>query len=153
MTLNLGDDTAQLEKALESRRVMVLATAGEAGMHCTPLFFVPINGGRSLLFLSKSSTLHSRQIAGNPVVAACCFSDDGNTFRTFGVQVTGVVSRPDGEVEKKCHEVYFSKYPMARLIVNSSHQLYCLEVQTAKLVDNRFSFGRSFFWDFRKSTP
>lgn len=109
VTLNLGDDTAQLEKALESRRVMVLATAGEAGMHWTLCFLFRLMAAYSLLFLSKSSTLHSRQIAGNPVVAAaCCFSDDGNTFRTFGVQVTGVVSRPDGEVEKKCHEVYFS---------------------------------------------
>lgn len=69
VTLNLGDDTAQLEKALESRRVMVLATAGEAGMHCTPLFFVPNNGGRSLLLgisygksNSSDEIMHSNKI-------------------------------------------------------------------------------------------
>jgi uncharacterized protein YhbP (UPF0306 family) len=70
-----------------------------------------------------------------------------------GIQITGTVTSPEGNEQKKWRDIYCSVYPRARLtkFIGKRYRIYALHIETAKLTDNSLGFGKSFLWDFRPS--
>jgi uncharacterized protein YhbP (UPF0306 family) len=136
-----------------SHNVMGLATLDEDGPHSAPVFYALSEDGNKILFMSKTTSEHSRHVLKNARASACIFLDSKNVRLLHGVQITGVVESPVGKNQKEYREVYCRTYPHARLakFVGRSYRVYALSIEKAKLIDNRLGFGKSFKWDLRQT--
>ncbi len=147
----VAQDLSRLKAVLNSHNVMGLATLGEDGPHSTPVFYTLAGDEQTLLFMSKTSAQHSQHVIKNSHVSACVYLDARDVRSLHGVQITGVVDSPEGEEQNKLRDFYCVSYPHARIakFIGKRYRIYALHIETAKLIDNRLGFGRSFFWDFR----
>lgn len=148
-------DVQALVDALREHYVMALATSGLDGPHTTPVFYVLGEDRRSLLFMSKPTTLHCRHIAQNPRASGCIYSDTKDFRVMHGVKLTGSVTMADEDTPRSMLQCYYRAFPEARLLklLAAGHKLFIFQIETARLIDNRPGFGTSYFWNFSEASP
>ncbi|MCL5962081.1 MAG: pyridoxamine 5'-phosphate oxidase family protein [Chloroflexi bacterium] len=138
---------------MRSHNTMTICTHGEDGPWATALFYV--NDGFTLYFLSDPKTIHCRNIAANPTVAATINEDYRDWREIKGIQLQGTAEMIGGRREKAvAFALYVKKYPFVRDFFSSpagitramfskvtSTTFYRLKPQRLLYLDNKQKFG------------
>ena len=139
---------------MRNHNTMTISTCGEDGPWATALFYV--NDRLNLYFLSDPKTLHCRNIAANPVVAATINEDYHDWRKIKGIQLKGRVEMVSGAREKAfAFAIYTKKYPFVKEFFSSpaaltkamftkvtSTTFYKLTPERVLFLDNERGFGR-----------
>lgn len=140
---------------LENHSTMILSTYGAEGPWATPVFFV--NRGYNIYFLSEPTSIHSRNLYQNPVVAAAITEDYKNWKEIQGIQLKGSAYVVDSLTEKALALAsYLKKFPAVRHVLEtpgsfkgvSNTQWHCIKTQFIKFTDNTIKFGEHFEMEF-----
>lgn len=132
-------------KIIENHNTMSVATVSVSGApHCTPLFYV--NSGYTVYFVSKTSSLHSRNIRRSPDVSLSINRDYKNWKRAYGLQIRGMCQMVDVRESTKITELFCMKFPSVKELfygnkLMSKVAFYQVTPVKIKLIDNRVSFG------------
>lgn len=147
------DARARLREYLQRHAVMTLATAGADGAAAAAVFYAC--DGDDLVFLSAPGTLHARNLAADPRVAATVQDDVEDWARIQGVQLLGQAAVLDGEAALAAQQVYATRFPaifdpatqpapiaaaLARI------RWYRFVPSRWRLIDNSRGFGRPEEW-------
>lgn len=129
---------------------MSLATVGDEGPYSSPVFYATADEGQTLVFASKNSSRHIREIGRDPRASAGIFVETRELALVRGVQVCGLVRCPIGLDRKRLKAAYLRTHPVAqdKLETDSEVQIFAFEIKFAKLVDNRSGWGRPVVWSF-----
>lgn len=140
----------ELERLLSERIVMCLASASVSGPWCAPLFFAPVEGGRTLVFLSDPKSRHARELAADPRAAAGLYLETRSTPRIRGLQLEGSVERLTGAAQRAARKAWLGRFPgAAGLLSRRPHErFFAFHIRRAKLTDNRKGFGHKELFDF-----
>lgn len=150
--VNASSRTAVLDY-LREHNTLTISTCGEDGPWATALFFV--NDGLKLYFLSDPKTLHCRNIATNPAVAATINEDYHDWREIKGIQLRGRAEQVTSAREKAlAFSLYTKKYPFVRDFFGSPRSLtrtmfskvtsttfYRLVPDKVLFLDNKQGFG------------
>jgi len=136
---------------IANHNTMVLSTYGEDGPWSTPVFFV--NRGYHLYFLSETTSIHSRNMRENSLVAATITEDYQDWSKIQGLQLKGQAHLVSGLKETAVILTSFlKKFPAVKHLLHnpssfkgvSKAQWHCIEPQFLKFTDNTTKFGYHF---------
>lgn len=97
---------------LEENRVMTLATCSADGPWAAPVLYALQQPGPELVFMSRLSTRHARDLLACPRVAAAIHPDQTRPLR--GVQLEGIARPLAGREAVRAVRVYLQRFPSAR---------------------------------------
>ena len=133
---------------LATHNTIILATQGEDGQWATPVFFV--NRGFKIYFLSEETSIHSRNLRQNSLMAAVITEDYGDFRKIQGIQLKGhaylVTSLKEAAVALAS---YLIKYPAAKHVLQtptsfkgvSKARWHCIVPEFLRFTDNSRRFG------------
>jgi uncharacterized protein YhbP (UPF0306 family) len=132
---------------LGRHNVATLATQGPNGPWASAVFYV--NDGLTLYFLSGPTARHSRNLEGDPRVAATVQEDYSEWRQIKGVQLEGRVSRLDAVESLRAAACYARKFPFTDAhqgqgaIVAAMKKIawYRLEPACLYFIDNSIGLG------------
>lgn len=132
---------------LGRHHVATLATQGPNGPWASAVFYV--NDGLTLYFLSAPTARHSRNLEGDPRVAATVQEDYSEWRQIKGVQLEGKVSRLDGVESLRAAACYARKFaftaarqaPGAITAAMKKIAWYRLEPACLYFIDNSIGLG------------
>ena len=110
--------------------------------HC---FYVLLEDEASLVFTSDVDTRHGKEMLENQVVAVGVALETKTVGKIRGVQIEGNARQLDTKTDfyKKAKTAYLKAFPYAVLMKTT---LWAVDIQTAKLTDNRLGFGKKITW-------
>lgn len=136
---------AKIGKFIGRHHVMTIATVGEGGEpYCANLFYSYIPAENIFVFTSGPTTRHSAEMYGNPVVAASIVLETKVVGKIQGIQMQGVVKRPEGAELKAARSSYIRRFPYA---VAADLDLWTFAPSFMKLTDNTLGFGKKLIWN------
>lgn len=147
------DARARLRDYLDRHAVMTLATLGPEGAAAAAVFYA--RDGDDLVFLSAPATLHARNLAADPRVAATIQDDVEDWTAIQGVQLRGRCAVLDGEAAHAAQRTYAARFPV---IFDPATQpapiaaalarirWYRFVPDSWRLIDNSRGFGRPEEW-------
>jgi len=143
-----------IETLVRSQSTLALSTVDAQGLpHAAPLFYL-MGPGLELYWLSSSSSVHSRNLAADPRVAAAIYAPTERWNEICGVQIRGTASKITGRsLRRNILQEYRERFHlgnMFRLAIARS-SLYVLRPQWIRYLDNTRHFGFKFEISF--STP
>lgn len=132
-----------LRELLFERSVLCLASTSSAGPWCAPLFFAPLDGGRSLVFVSDPGSRHCRELAADPRAAAAVHLETTATREIRGVQLVGRVEALAGAAERRARVAFLRRHPRAAAVLaeRPRERFFAFAIAAAKVTDNRRGFG------------
>jgi uncharacterized protein YhbP (UPF0306 family) len=145
-----GDARARLLDYLRRHAVMTLATTGPDGAAAAAVFYAC--DGASLYFLSAPGTLHARNLAADPRVAATIQDDVEDWSAIRGVQLRGQALQLEGDAEAQAKRCYAGRFPALFDPATCPPQIaaalprirwYRLDVSEWRLIDNSLGFGHA----------
>lgn len=149
--LVMTEKVQKIRNYLANHNTIILSTYGPEGSWATPVFFV--NRGYNIYFLSEPTSVHSRNICKNPLVAAAVTEDYKDWKQIQGLQLKGKAYLVNSLSEKALVLAsYLKKFPAVRHIIEtpgsfkgvSNAQWHCIEPQYLKFTDNSTGFGEHF---------
>lgn len=129
---------------ISEHHVLTLATAVKGQPYCCNLFYAFDQDSSSFVFTSSTSTRHGSEALENSHVAASIVLETKIVGKIEGLQITGRIYRPEGEQLKSAKRLYLKKYPYAMVM---DLELWILDVDFAKLTDNKLGFGKKIIWN------
>ena len=121
---------------------MTIATANNGNPAAAAVFYVPINEGRRLLFVSSEKSEHITNLKNN-INCAVTIQEDGQDWNIIrGIQIKGEIRESDD----KNWEKYFDKYDYINNDETLSKalakvKLYELRIKWLRMIDNSKGFG------------
>jgi hypothetical protein len=95
------------------------------------------------VFTSESTTRHIREALVQRRVAGAIALETLVIGKIRGVQFTGTLDKPEGEILKAAQKAYRKKFPFAIFLKTT---LWCLYPDHIKMTDNRLGFGTKLIW-------
>ena len=135
----------RIVRFLKKHHVLTLATAGEGGtLHCSNLFYAWLEEERAFVFTSSLDTKHAQDALRRPEVAASVVLETRVVGNVQGVQLRGVMFRPEDERLQKAKKRYLRRFPYAAVM---DLELWLLEATWLKFTDNTLGFGKKLVWE------
>lgn len=128
---------------ISEHHVLTLATSVDNQPYCANLFYAYDNDLSAFLFTSNISTRHGSEAETNRQVAASIVLETKIVGKIEGLQITGRMYRPEGDSLKRAKKLYLKSFPYA---VVMDLEMWILEVDFAKLTNNRLGFGKKLLW-------
>jgi uncharacterized protein YhbP (UPF0306 family) len=138
---------ARITRFFRKHHVLTVATAVGGKPWCANCFYVYVEDENALVFTTDSETRHGREFILNPDVAGTVVLETMIIGKIRGIQFTGVVSEPTGELLEKAGRAYLKRFPIASLMET---RLWIVRLNYVKMTDNRFGFGKKLIWDLLK---
>lgn len=127
--------------------VLTIATTVDGRPWCANCFYVYLEDENALVFTTDSETRHGKEFILNPNVAGSVVLETMIVGKIRGIQFTGIVSEPTGELPEKARRAYLKRFPIASLMET---RLWIVSLSYIKMTDNRFGFGKKLIWDSSK---
>ena len=134
----------RIVRFLKKHHVLTLATLAGGTPHCSNLFYAWLEQERAFVFTSSPDTRHARQALAHPEVAASVVLETRVVGNVQGVQLRGVMFRPEGERLQQARKRYLRRFPYAAVM---DLELWMLEVTWLKFSDNTLGFGKKLVWE------
>lgn len=134
---------SRIVKFLKQHHVMTLATSFNEETWCASCFYAYLDDENCLVFTSDLSTKHIQLASHNFFVAGCIALETSVVGKIQGIQLQGLISRPQGELLDKARRAYLLRFPMAALM--ETH-LWTIDLTLLKMTDNRLGFGKKLLW-------
>lgn len=129
---------------IHEHHVLTLATAIENRAWCANCFYVYLENENCFVFTSDDNTRHVQDVLSNPEVAGSIVLETHTVGKIRGIQFSGVMERPDKNMESKVKKAYLKRFPYAVLMKTS---LWILKPNYIKMTDNRLGFGKKLIWE------
>ncbi len=132
----------KIAKFIDRHHLLALASVDVDGApYCASAFYAFRSDEQALIFSTDASTRHGANIVRDSRVSAIIALETKVVGKIQGVQIVGrVVEACEGD-----RLSYIAKYPYAAAL--PSLHLWRLEMQMAKLTDNRLGFGKKIVWE------
>lgn len=134
----------EIVEFIGEHHVLTLATAFDNVPWTANCFYAWLEDEIAFVFTSDMDTRHIRELEQGDVVAGSVVLETNVIGKIRGIQFTGRLYEPDGELKKKSRKVYLKRFPYAALM--KTH-LWVLEVDSVKMTDNRMGFGKKRYWE------
>ena len=129
---------------LSKHHVMTLSTCVDQQSWCANCFYAFNPDNMSLIFTSDFDTRHIREGLQNSFVAGNVVLETSVVGKIQGIQFTGRLILPQGEVAELANSTYLKRFPFAALM---STNLWVFRIEYAKMTDNRLGFGKKLIWE------
>lgn len=124
--------------------VLTLATTVNNIPWCSSCFYVYLQEENMFVVTSDDKTRHVSEVRENPNTAANIVLETSAVGKIQGIQLSGKMYEPEGDLMKKAKKAYMKKYPFARLM---DTQLWIIDVDYMKMTHNRLGFGKKLIWE------
>ena len=138
-----GDLTKEMVSFLKVHHVFTIATASGNRPWCAQCFYVYVPEWKAIVFTSDADTRHITESVENPYVAASILLETETIGKIQGLQIEGMVEKPEGNDLSKASRFYLKRFPYAVLIKTT---MWVLRLTSIKMTDNRFGFGKKQYW-------
>ncbi len=139
--MNLPDK--KIVKYIHKHHVLTLATSVENQPYCANCFYVYDETDNVFIFTTSETTKHGQDAIRNPKVAASIVLETSVVGKIQGLQITGTMIRPEGDLLSKYKRKYLFRYPFAQLM---NPELWIISPDFYKYTDNRLGFGTKLIW-------
>ena len=129
---------------INEHHVLTLATCVDNQPWCANCFYVYLEDENCFVFTSDDETRHVKEVLMNAKVAASVVLETSVVGKIQGLQISGVMIRPENELDTKVKKAYLKKFPFAALMKTS---LWVLKPDYIKMTDNRLGFGKKLIWE------
>lgn len=129
---------------INEHHVFTLATCFEEEPYCANCFYVYLESENSLIFTSDYTTKHIQQASHNIYVAGSIVVESGIIGQLQGVQLQGIINRPQGDLYEIAKKAFLKRFPVAMLMKTT---LWVIDLTFLKLTDNRLGFGKKLVWE------
>ena len=133
---------------LRKHHVLTLATCTENTPWCANCFYVWLEDENCFVFTTDPVTRHGSEALKNPQVAGSVVLETSIVGKVQGVQFTGKMVVPEGDLAEKAKLVYLKRFPVAVLMKTN---LWVVQVESIKMTDNRLGFGKKLIWEINPS--
>ncbi|PKP20391.1 MAG: hypothetical protein CVU05_09200 [Bacteroidetes bacterium HGW-Bacteroidetes-21] len=131
---------------IKKHHVLTLATAEENQPWCSNCFYAYLEKENLFCFTSDEHTRHVQHLKNNNKVAASIVLETKIIGKIQGLQLTGIVTEPEGELLKSVRNRFLKRFPYAIL---KDTTMWCLSPDFFKLTDNRLGFGKKLYWPYK----
>lgn len=129
---------------IRKHHVMTLATVSENGPWCSNCFYAYSETENFFVFTSDEETRHVQEFNINKQVAASVVLETKVIGKIQGIQLTGTIEKPEGDLLERCRKRYLKRFPYAVLMQTT---LWILRPEHIKMTDNRLGFGKKLKWN------
>ena len=129
---------------IHEHHVLTLATCVDNQPWCANCFYVYLEDENCFVFTSGDETRHVKEVLMNAKVAASVVLETSIVGKIQGIQLSGVMVRPENELNTEVKKAYLKKFPFAVLMKTS---LWVLKPEYIKMTDNRLGFGKKLIWE------
>lgn len=98
----------------------------------------------TVIFTSGFETRHIKEAMQNSYVAGNVVLETTVVGKIQGIQFSGELFLPEGELAAEVNKIYLRKFPFAALMDTT---LWELRIDYAKMTDNRLGFGKKLIWE------
>lgn len=140
----MTNPNSRISEFLHKHHVLTLATCSENLPWCANCFYVWLDKEAAFVFTSDEKTKHIQDLSEGNSVAGSVVLETETIGKIRGIQFTGKLFIPEGELSKKSKSIYLKKFPYAVLMKT---KIWVLEVDYIKMTDNRLGFGKKLIWD------
>ena len=130
-------------KFIKKHHVLTIATSVDNRPWCANCFYAFSEEEAMFVFTSDQETKHASDAIKNNRVAGSVVLETSVVGKIQGLQFTGNMYEPKGELLKKAKLFYMKRFPFAVLM--DTH-LWVIELDYMKLTDNRLGFGKKLIW-------
>lgn len=134
----------RIVKFFRKHHVLTIATSVENEPWCASCFYVFLEEEDSLVFTTDGNTRHGKEFLMNPSVSGSVVLETMIIGKIRGIQFSGIVSEPGGELLEKAKNAYIKRFPVASLL---DLNLWIVKLNFIKMTDNRFGFGKKLIWN------
>ena len=129
---------------LRKHHVMTLSTCVDQQPWCANCFYAFDSEKMSLIFTSGFGTRHIKEAMQNRKVAGNVVLETSVVGKIQGIQFSGELILPEGELANQVNSIYLKRFPFA-VLMNTN--LWELRIDYAKMTDNRLGFGKKLIWE------
>lgn len=129
---------------LKKHHVMTLSTCADQQPWCANCFYAFDSEKMSLIFTSDFETRHIKEAMQNRKVAGNVVLETSVVGKIQGIQFSGELVLPEGELANQVNSIYLKRFPFA-VLMNTN--LWELRIDYAKMTDNRLGFGKKLIWE------
>jgi len=129
---------------LKKHHVLTLSTCVDQQPWCANCFYAFNPEKMSLIFTSDFGTRHIKEAIQNCKVAGNVVLETSVVGKIQGIQFSGELLLPTGEVAEQVNSIYLKRFPFA-VLMNTN--LWELRLDYAKMTDNRLGFGKKLIWE------
>ncbi len=131
-----------IRRFIQKHNTLTLATEKNHEIFAAALFYVPIDNGKSLVFVSNPKSEHIKNLKYNQKCAATIQENNLDWRNIKGIQLRGEIEI----AEEKYWENYLNKFKYItnnETLTNAMKKvnLYKLKIQWARFIDNSKGFG------------
>ena len=130
-------------KFFRKHHVLTIATSVDNEPWCANCFYVYLEEENALVFTTATDTRHGKEFIKNSSVAGSVVLETMVIGKIRGIQFSGIISEPEGELLSKAKWAYLKKFPPAALM--DTH-LWLVKLTLIKMTDNRLGFGKKLIW-------
>lgn len=134
----------RITEFIRQHHVLTLSTCMNNKPWCSNCFYAYIEDQNMLVFTSDYETRHIREAKLNPEVAGSIALETKIVGKIQGIQFTGTMWEPEGELFSRSKSVYLKRFPYAALMKTT---LWVLKINYIKMTDNRLGFGKKLIWE------
>ncbi len=128
---------------LKKHHVLTLSTTIDNQPWCANCFYAFHEQSMNLVFTSGYETRHIKEGTQNPNVAGSIVLETSVVGKIQGIQFSGELLLPEGEMADQIRHIYLKRFPFAALMDTT---LWALRIDYAKMADNRLGFGKKLIW-------
>jgi uncharacterized protein YhbP (UPF0306 family) len=103
-------------KMLQKHHVLTLATSLNDQPWCASCFYAWMSTENAFVFTTDENTRHGKESLNNQKVAANIYLETKVVGKIRGVQVSGIIEKPQGELLERVRKRYLRRFPYARLM-------------------------------------
>jgi uncharacterized protein len=133
----------RIVRFFKRHHVLTIATSADGIPWCANCFYVYLADENSLVFTTDGNTRHGREFAVNPRVSGSVVLETMVTGKIRGIQFSGKVAEPTGDLLDKARSSYLRRFPVATLMET---RLWIVSLDYIKMTDNRLGFGKKLTW-------
>lgn len=129
---------------ITEHHVLTLATTSGEQAYCANCFYTYMNEENCFAFSTDLSTRHAQEAKANPKVAGSIVLETMIVGKIQGIQFTGKMFIPEGELAKTAEKAYLKRFPFAKIMETT---IWVLEPEYIKMTHNVLGFGKKLVWE------
>ncbi len=129
---------------INEHHVLTLATSVGNKPYVSNCFYIYLEDENMFVCTSDKTTKHIKDVEQNKFVGASIILETKQIGKIQGLQINGIMIEAKDDLLWKCKKRYLLKYPYAVLKLTT---MWTIEINFAKLTDNRLGFGKKLIWE------
>lgn len=140
----------RIVKFIRKHHLLTIASSVNDEPWCASCFYVYLEEENALVFTTDLKTRHGQEFLKNRKVSGAVALETKIIGMIRGIQFSGIVSEPEGDLADKAQKAYIGRFPVAMLM--DTH-LWVVTLTHVKFTDNRLGFGKKLVWNRPPNPP